>query len=498
MKRVFSHPVSALLVGLCLRLLFVLQFPQDSGDTGLYEQLATNWLKSHVYGVSVGDVLTPMDIRVPGYPAYLALIYAVTGRTGEDARLWVMLGQVVVDLATCVVIASLAALLAQFLASSWKPSRVFCVALWLTALCPFTGNYVAVPLTETISLFFTAIASLLSCLLFCRLRARGFPELAAKMRWNPGVGLLSALLGFSVGLGSMFRPETPLLLAVLWLVAAPYLALRRELRRLLQIAAISGLACLVPMAPWAIRNAITLHKLQPLAPKYSNMPGEIIPYGFMKWERTWLYRFRDVYLVPWNLNSESISVDTMPSYAFDSEDERNRIAAILEEYNQDNTLTAEEDHAFGEIGAERTARHPLRTYLTVPAKRSLVMWFTPRIELLPFNGRVWPIEEGWEADPVDFCFTIGFFVLNVVYVSLAIWGATRLWRSGSAARTSLIFFLAYALIRTAFLTTLETPEPRYVLECFPMLLALVAFALTKRSAQYGARFSAPPVARGGS
>jgi hypothetical protein len=32
----------------------------------------------------------------------------------------------------------------------------------------------------------------------------------------------------------------------------------------------------------------------------------------------------------------------------------------------------------------------------------------------------------------------------------------------------------FVLLRTAFLTTLETPEPRYVLECFPVLLAFAA------------------------
>ena len=58
-----------------------------------------------------------------------------------------------------------------------------------------------------------------------------------------------------------------------------------------------GLICAIPLLPWTARNATTLHEFQPLAPKYSNLPGELIPYGFMSWEKTWLYRFRDVYLV---------------------------------------------------------------------------------------------------------------------------------------------------------------------------------------------------------
>jgi len=49
---------------------------------------------------------------MPGYPAFLAIIYALTGRTGADARTWVMLAQIGVDLLSCLVIARLAALLA--------------------------------------------------------------------------------------------------------------------------------------------------------------------------------------------------------------------------------------------------------------------------------------------------------------------------------------------------------------------------------------------------
>jgi hypothetical protein len=33
---------------------------------------------------------------------------------------------------------------------------------------------------------------------------------------------------------------------------------------------------------------------------------------------------------------------------------------------------------------------------------------------------------------------------------------------------------AFIFLRTAFLTTLETPEPRYVLVCFPALMAMGA------------------------
>ncbi len=141
MKRIFWNTLAALMAGLCLRLYFVLKFPANSGDTVLYEQIATNWLRHHIYGMDVGGVVTPVDLRMPGYPAFLALMYTLTGRTGADARLWVMLAQIGVDLLSCLVMARLAALLACASEDSAPNKRVYSAALWLAVLCPFTANY---------------------------------------------------------------------------------------------------------------------------------------------------------------------------------------------------------------------------------------------------------------------------------------------------------------------------------------------------------------------
>jgi hypothetical protein len=44
--------------------------------------------------------------------------------------------------------------------------------------------------------------------------------------------------------------------------------------------------------------------------------------------------------------------------------------------------------------------------------------------------------------------------------------------------------LVYVVVRTAFLTSLETPEPRYVLECFPALIAFGAAGLWGRAREF--------------
>ena len=474
MRRIFSNPVVALAAGLCLRLFFVLKYPADSGDTILYEQMATNWLKRGTYAMEVYGKITPVDLRMPGYPAFLALVYALTGRTGEYARLAVMIGQVAVDLFTCVLIASLAALLLLAANEHARPKRVFIAGLWLSALCPFTANYTAVPLTEVFATFFTTAALLPLCLLVTRARNRGW--LRAQKYWMLGNDYwhLAAAGALLTGICTLFRPEAPLLLFAAWLVLTVILLRQNEIRRWLKKVVATGLICAIPLLPWAIRNAVTLHEFQLLAPRNSNLPGELVPRGLMSWEKTWLYRFRDVYLVPWKLNEEVIDVDDIPERAFDTPEEKARVAMILDQYNKDLTLTPEEDTAFAQLARERTARHSLRTYLWLPLARAITLWFTPRIELLPISGVMFPLAQAWQDDPIEQSVTIALFLLNLVYVALAIWGAVRLWRWSTMARPAFALVVAFLLLRTGFLTTLETPEPRYVLVCFPALIALAA------------------------
>src|SRR5215472_4007096 len=413
MKRIFSSPVFTLTAGLCLRLLFVLKFPADSGDTVLYEQIAANWLKHHVYAMEVEGAITPVDLRMPGYPAFLGLLYALTGRTGEAARLSVMLAQVAVDLLSCLVIAALAAglLLLADRGGPIKPEslkRVFTAALWLAVLCPFTANYTAVLLTETIAIFWTAVALLFLIGVAANNNDFVFPK--PRRRWEGNrfedFGFFAPSAGLAAGIGTLFRPETPLLLFAAWISNAFLLLRHGKAKHLLRIILFTALGCVVPLLPWAIRNAITFHEAQFLTPKYSTLPGELVPRGFMAWESTWLFRVKDCYLVPWKINDEPIDVDTIPARAFDSPpnsptNEKHRVAAILKPYNEDLSLTQEEDDAFAQLARERTARHPLRTYLWIPAARAVVLWFSPRIELLPISGDVFPLAQKFDTDPAD-------------------------------------------------------------------------------------------------
>jgi hypothetical protein len=231
-----------------------------------------------------------------------------------------------------------------------------------------------------------------------------------------------------------------------------------------------GVGLLLPLAPWAARNWRTLHEVQFLGPRYAQMPDDFAPRGFDAWTATWLWRFRDVYLTQWNLNSAEIPIANIPAQAFDSPQERARVTRMLDSYNNTLTLSREQDAEFGEIARERTAARPLRTHLKIPLLRSLAMWFTPRVELLPNSSPLRPIANEWENDRLDFLVTLGLTLLNSAYVILALAGAWIV-RGRPGVALAIVFILA----RTAFFASfIETPEPRYVLECFPVVLALAA------------------------
>ncbi len=244
--------------------------------------------------------------------------------------------------------------------------------------------------------------------------------------------------------------------------------------------------------------------MQFFAPRFAASPDEYTPRGLYAWTGTWLVRYRDVYLVPWSVDGERIEISDIPAAAFDSAGERARVAELLDRYNATLRMTAEVDEGFAELARERTLRHPLRTYLRVPLGRIATLWFTPRMELLPITGHVWPLRERWRADRVDFSVTVLLGTLNFFYVGLAVAGLVRTLRVDAApgagrvadaassaagtaaprapvAHTAIAFLATFVVLRTLFLSTVETPEPRYVLECFPAMLALGALAWLRRS-----------------
>ncbi|MFZ0582119.1 MAG: hypothetical protein WA690_04895 [Candidatus Acidiferrales bacterium] len=454
----------ALAAGLTLRLYFIVHFPFYAGDTKFYEELARNWVEHGVYGLFVMGQLAPVDMRTPGYPAFLAAIYFLLGR-GSRA---VMLVQAFLDLGTCV----LTALIAARLVAAARRRVVATAALWMAAVCPFTANYTAVVLTESLAIFLTALA------LFVLVHLLSDPEVmdcfggdfAARRRVLVFVAWF-LLAGLVVGVGTFVRPEAPLILAAAGLALCWRWRRRADWAKLILAGLWMGVGLVIALLPWAARNARTLGRIQFLGPRYAQSYGDFIPRGFFAWTQTWMTRFGEAYLVNWKLGKQPLSVGALPAAAFDSDAERARVAELLARYDRDLLLTPALDRDFAQLARERTERRPWRTYVAIPAERIFAMWFTPRIELLPYSGDLWPPGEKWRENRADFAVTLGFGILGIVYALLALCGLWR-WRGGTAG----IFLILFVAIRTVAMTQLQTVEPRYVIECFPVVLAFGALA----------------------
>ncbi|MGH9773536.1 MAG: hypothetical protein ACRD50_01150 [Candidatus Acidiferrales bacterium] len=456
----YKQLIAALTAGLALRLFFILKFPFYSGDTKFYEELARNWLDHGVYGLFIQGRLMPVDMRMPGYPAFLAVIYAALGRT----RIAIMIAQAMVDLGTCV----LAALLAARLASPANRTRAATAGLWLAVLCPFTANYTAAILTETLVTF---VATLAIFYLVGAFEDASNPDVLRTADRKSTVRFSGRWIvtGLLTGIATLVRPESPLLAVAAGLAMVMLWRRGRDWRKLGLAGSWMTLGVILALLPWAARNARTLGRVQFLAPRYAESYGDYIPRGFFAWTQTWMVRFGEAYRVTWKLGNAPILMEDFPERAFDSAEERARVESLLQKYNDGWRITPVADHEFAVLANERTEHRPLRTYLFVPGARTFAMWFTPRVELLPYTGHLWPPGERWREDASDFGATAFFGLLNIGYLAAALAGAWRIRK-----HPGLAFLITFFVIRTAYLTQLQTVEPRYVMVCYPAILALAA------------------------
>ena len=180
--------IVALFAGLLLRLWFIHYYPVVEGDSLVYGEIARNWFWHGIYGFTRSTGIHPTLIRLPGYPLFLGICFFLFGIDHYHA---VLLVQAVMDLITCLVIGGFAAH-----AISRKAGIA---ALYLAALCPFTANYVALPLTETPTLFCIAL---------------GFYALLRYVE-RPGFGRWFWVLVLSISYSALLRPDGPLLGLVL-------------------------------------------------------------------------------------------------------------------------------------------------------------------------------------------------------------------------------------------------------------------------------------------
>lgn len=142
-------------------------------------------------------------------------------------------------------------------------------------------------------------------------------------------------------------------------------------------------------------------------------------------------------------------------------------------------MTPEIDAAFGEIANQRIARHSLRYYLFLPAKRAHILWFNTHSDFYPFEGALLPLSDLDHTTHQQIWLPL-FAALVAIYTLLGVAGLVCLWMTQDFyARIWASLVVLIIVTRLAFFSTLVSPEPRYVVVLFPFLVALGGVAIAR-------------------
>ncbi len=438
------------LAAIGFRLIFLIKFRHITDDSLMYGTIAKNWMHFGVYGQTYDTGPEPTYIRLPGYPIFLVLVWLVAGLEHYTA---VLITQLLIDVGTCFVIADLARRIC-----SDRASRI---AFAIAALCPFLATYVAVALTETLAIFFAAVA------MDAAVAALDYPS--SRKYW--------VVCGAALAAGILLRPDGGMLLIVLGVYVLIRLVRDNDVekrRREFVGVVLAGVIALAPLVPWTIRNWVSIHRFEPLAPLNANNPGEFVALGFHKWVRTWIVDYASVEDIWFNMDGGDgdVDLDNVPRRAFDNADQLQRSVNLFQQYDDNmNKITPEMDESFARLAQDRIQANRLRYYVELPFLRATDLWLRPRTEMLPVDVHWWRY---WD-DPWDFAKALGLALVNLFYLAGA---AVAIIRGRVRYATLFIFFFVF---RTAFLSWMPNPEARYTLECYPAVLAMAAAAFERKA-----------------
>ena len=229
--------IAVLAIAVAVRLLvFGLNypFPPLAKDDSVYDILAVNMLEGHGFSMSPTPPYEPMAARAPGYPAFLAGVYAVAGHNPDAVRVV----QLLLALVTCILVYAIGRRLV--------PPVTAMAAGLIYATLPSAAQYPSLVLTESLH------ALLLTWALYIVYRCTD-PE--PRITWYVALGLV-------LGVAALVRPDYQLLLfplvgLVVWAQGRPWWTLPRV------GVAVACFALVV--VPWVARNYSTFGRFVGLA-----------------------------------------------------------------------------------------------------------------------------------------------------------------------------------------------------------------------------------------
>jgi hypothetical protein len=400
-----------------------------AGDSLLYFKLAHGLSRT---GTLAYDDQTPQWTRLPGYPVLLWMLQVPPDGDRRAFGNFVRRAQWL-NLACDLALAALVALLAWQLGArrwAWAGALVWVLQPWAAVPGVFLLSDVAAALLSV-----ACVASLLWAM-------------NGRVRRFVAPGALAAAAQY-------LRGDAGLLLPVIVFGA---LAVRSWKGALVALT-----SYLVVFAPWPIRNLVQFGHPHFLG-GYEDLDVKGDPFdrsAVSAWMRTWAAASeRSTVDVGWKFPRHAIRVEDLPPEAIDSPEEAAELAAIFQRYqrlgnNFDGALHAR----LARLAAERTRRHPIATWVTLPLRRMARMLAPPRdgfglIALPPWERTLYLLGDGVIVAAGLACLFVYLFF----------------WRRRREAQVLGVFLL----LRLLLLGWIPTSEPRYFLPALPLLYALAA------------------------
>jgi len=390
-ERALTYVVSSLLLmALALRVAVAITLPPryffpDAKD---YVNAAENLIQTHTYGRVAG---VPGASPSPGYPLFLALVYLLLGHS----ILAVRLSQAILDTLTC--------LLVFFLAKKVYDRKVAIVSLLAVALYPVAIAWSAFHLSETLYTFLVAVFFL--CLV------KSFDSPTSLNIFLGGMTFTLALLTREL-----------LVLFPLFIFAA-LIWTKFKLKQIGKYVVIFSLGVAVVLAPWVVRNYLSLHRFVLVTDRTGSLQYDVTGYVASS-------------------NAERAQRD----------ERQRRLEEILSGARGLNDTTYNEVLNF-----DFMSQHP-RLYLKMIYVRFQTLWFHPDgLDRLPS----WPLKAAYVFG-------------QLVFLGLGCFGMFLAIRERNKLTYPLILVFPYV---TVVILALLRPQPRYKMPFLPYMFIFAVSGL---------------------
>jgi hypothetical protein len=412
----------------------------ETGDSPEYRRLAESLLRHQVFG---WDGVPKMN-RTPGYPAFLALVFATIGRS----QVAVTAAQIAVDALTCAMIVDLALRL-RLAKRGVIAAGVACVT------CIFTSVLSYQLMTETLYTF--GIVAAVWVLPVGPVSAILHPA----NRWRV------ALSGLAIGCTALVRPLEAFtaagFLAIVGVLLVRRIGIRRVIsKRVIVPAVIFGVCASAALVPWMARNRIVFawEYEKPNHDHVTLLGYKTDSFVFRHWYTKEFTYWRTSYEEPMVMIAP-YEPPTVARFVYPGEKEEVEAAfatlkpTVTESFTE--PVSRETLDAFESIGKKRYAAAP-RLHVSAPLSRLVKLWVAPRVSIAftSKNGGNVPLHT-----------TVLFTLYDLAYVGPGLLGLLLGLRRGRVVQAAIVATLIGHSVLYAFVHA--APNSRYAVPMFPLL-----------------------------